>query len=75
MEIKVKVITRAKENKIKKEKDLFKVYLTAVPEKNKANKSLIKLLANYYNLSPSQFKIKQGLKASYKIIEIIDFYL
>lgn len=70
MLVEVKVITRAKENKIKAEKDGLKAYLTVVPEKGKANQFLIKLLADYYKISKNKIKIIKGQKSRNKIIEI-----
>lgn len=74
MQINVKVITRAKVNKIKEEKDGLKVYLTAVPEKGKANELLIKVLADYYKTNKNSVKIIKGEKSRNKIIEIVDLY-
>lgn len=71
MIVNVKVITRAKENKIKEDKDRLKVYLTVVPEKGKANELLIKLLAEYYDKAKSEIKIIRGEKNKNKLIEII----
>ena len=51
MQINVKVITKSKQNKIKQEKEGLKIYLTAVPEKGKANELLLKLLADYYKIN------------------------
>ncbi len=70
MQINVKVITKAKENKIKQEKDGLKAYLTAVPEKGKANELLIKVLADYYKINKSSIKIIKGEKSRNKIIEV-----
>jgi uncharacterized protein (TIGR00251 family) len=67
------VITESKfrNNKIKEEKDGLKIYLTAVPEKGKANQLLIKLLADYYKVSKNKIKIIKGEKSKNKVIEII----
>lgn len=70
MQINIKVITKAKENKIKQEKDGLKVYLTVVPEKGKANELLIKVLADYFKVSKSLVKIIKGEKSKDKTIKI-----
>ena len=50
----------------------LKVYLTAVPVDGKANKELIKLLAEKLNISKSKINIIKGEKNKEKIIEIDD---
>lgn len=59
--------------KIKDEELPFlKIYLTAVPEKGKANKKLIELLSETMNISKSKINILKGEKSHEKIIEIDD---
>jgi len=69
--IKVKVITNTKQEKIKEiAKNEFKIYLTCLPEKGKANKALIKLLSKYFKVSKSGIRIISGEKSHEKILEI-----
>ena len=70
MQINVKVITRSSKNRILKEENSLKVYLTIIPEKGKANELLIKLLSDYFEISKSQIKIIKGEKSKNKIIEL-----
>ncbi|MEO0087074.1 MAG: DUF167 domain-containing protein [candidate division WOR-3 bacterium] len=70
--IKIRVIPNAKKNEIVKEKDRLKVYLTAPPIEGKANKVLIEILAEYFNVKKGQIKIIKGEKSKDKIIEIIN---
>lgn len=70
MEIKVKVITNAKKNKIVKVDDYLKVYLTSQPVKGKANKELIKVLANYLSTRKSNVTIIKGEKSHQKIVKV-----
>ncbi|MEO0118610.1 MAG: DUF167 domain-containing protein [candidate division WOR-3 bacterium] len=70
--IKIQVIPNAKKNEIVKEKDRLKVYLTAPPIEGKANKVLIEILAEYFNVKKGQIKIIKGEKSKDKIIEIIN---
>jgi uncharacterized protein len=72
MIINIKVITKAKENKIRETAGGLRVYLTAVPEKGKANKAIVKLLAERYNKSKNQIEIISGEKSKNKKVEIID---
>jgi len=70
--INVKVVPNARENRIVDEKDLLKVYLKAPPKKGEANKLLIRLLADYYNISKDRVRISHGLTSRRKTIEISD---
>lgn len=51
--------------------ELYKVYVTAAPEKGKANKKMIELLAEYFKASKSQIKIIKGEISRNKIVEIL----
>jgi hypothetical protein len=70
MKIKVKVKPNSSKEKIVKKKDFWKVYLNSPPQEGKANEQLIKLLANYLNVSPNQVFIISGHKASEKVVEV-----
>ncbi len=70
MIINVKVIAGAKQNKIKKEGERFKVYLTAPPVEGKANKMLIEILADYFKVKKNKISIIKGTLSSNKTIEI-----
>lgn len=67
----VKVITRANQNKVIEEgyKQL-KIYLVAVPEKGKANKLLLKVLAEHFKVKNSEVKLLVGKTSHKKLIEI-----
>ena len=45
-------------------------YVTAVPEKGKANEALLRLLAKHLGLAPSRLKIVRGHTSRNKVIEI-----
>jgi uncharacterized protein (TIGR00251 family) len=70
MLIKVRVIPKARQNKIIEEGGSFKVYLTAPPVEGKANQALLQLLAEHYNVKKNKVKIISGEKSRNKIIEI-----
>ncbi|MFH1367340.1 MAG: DUF167 domain-containing protein [Patescibacteria group bacterium] len=70
MVIKVKVFPRARINKISREGNFFKAKITAPAEKGKANKALIKLLAEHFEVSKSAVIIQSGEKRRVKTIEI-----
>jgi len=70
MQINVKVTPGAKKNLIKKEGHLYKVYLTAPAVEGKANKALIKFLAEEFDISKSKITITKGLKSRNKTVTI-----
>lgn len=46
--------------------------ITAPPVEGKANKACIELLADYFKIGKSHFKIMQGEKSKNKIIRVIN---
>lgn len=46
------------------------VYVTAPPDKNKANEALIRLLAKHFDVAPSHVVIIRGHTSRHKVIEI-----
>jgi len=71
MNINAKVIPNSRKQEIIKEtENSYKIKLVSTPEKNKANKELIELLANYFNTRKSNIKIIKGIKSRNKIITI-----
>ncbi|MFH1825850.1 MAG: DUF167 domain-containing protein [bacterium] len=70
MIFKVRVIPNAKHNKIVQEPGRLKVYLTAPAVEGKANKALIKFLAEYFDVKKSKIKIVKGSKSRDKIVEV-----
>ncbi len=68
----VKVTPKAGKNQVKKiTENEYKVWLTATPEKGKANKALIKLLAEYFGVSKSNVRILVGQTARIKIVDVL----
>jgi uncharacterized protein (TIGR00251 family) len=70
MILEVKVIPKASRSMIKEEGTRLKAYLTAAPEKGKANKALIDLLAQYFHVKKNTISILRGAHASLKTILI-----
>lgn len=66
----IKVIPKSSRNEIKEEDGLFKVYLTAVPQKGKANKALVDLLARYFDVNKSAIEIVNGARSHHKTVKI-----
>lgn len=70
MKINIKVIPGARKQEIEKKDNRFKIYLKSKPEKGKANKELITLLADYFNTSKSSITIIKGEHTKNKIVKI-----
>ncbi len=49
----------------------LKIYLTAVPVQGKANKELIKLLAEKLGVSKSRIEIIKGEKSKEKVVKVL----
>jgi uncharacterized protein (TIGR00251 family) len=72
MRIYVRVTPRSSKNEVMKiSEGEYKVKLTAPPVDGKANEMLIKILADYFEVSKSSLTIIGGKTAKTKLIEII----
>lgn len=70
MIINVKVIPKARKEKIEREGEILKVYVKEKAEKGKANKRVLELLSEFFNVKKSQIRIVSGEKQRKKVIEI-----
>ena len=71
MKIVVKAKPSSREDKIEKIDDNnYVVYVKAPPMDGKANAAIIKLLANYFDVSPSLVEIISGVMAHMKVVQI-----
>lgn len=71
MKINVKVKVSARENKVEQlENGDYFVYTTASPIQNRANEVIIELLAEYFGIDKSRFKLIRGIAGKNKIIEV-----
>lgn len=72
MKIFIKVKPKTKEEKVEKIDDVnFKVQVRELPEKGRANRAVIKVLADYFNINQSKIRIVSGSTSKIKIIEIV----
>ena len=72
MKIQIKVIPRSSKNSVEKiDETHYKVKVTAVPEKGRANDMVIKTLADYFKIKKYQITIISGTTIPDKIVEII----
>ena len=71
MRIIVSVKTRAKENKVVKvDGGHYRVWVTAVPEKGRANAEVVRVLADYFNVAPSCARVVMGKTSREKLVEV-----
>ncbi len=71
MRIYIKVIPKSSQSKIEKMEDgSYKVWVTVVPEKGKANQAVVKLLSKYFKVAKSQIEIVGGKTAREKIVDV-----
>ena len=69
--IAIKIIPSAKKEELIKEgENHYKIKVRAQAVEGRANEAMIKLLAEYFDVSKSQIKIVQGEFARNKIVEI-----
>ncbi len=67
----VKIIPGAPQTKfLTKDNNLLKISIAKPAEKGKANKELIKFLANNFSVDKSMIKIISGRQSRYKLIRI-----
>jgi uncharacterized protein (TIGR00251 family) len=66
----IRVIPKAKQNKVVVEEDRLKVYLTAPAIEGRANEALIKILADHLKVRKSEIRIIRGEKSRDKLIQI-----
>jgi uncharacterized protein len=71
----LKVVPKSSRNRMKLEKDSnnvlqLKIYTTALPEANKANESVKKLLAKELKIAKSRIEIIKGITDRNKVIRI-----
>jgi uncharacterized protein (TIGR00251 family) len=69
--ISVKAVPKAVKNEVVKlDEDSYKIFVIAAPIKGQANQAIIKLLADYFQVSKSLVSITSGLKSRKKTIKI-----
>jgi len=67
---KVKVIPNAKKNEVIMEEGKLKVYVNVPAKDGKANRALIDILADFFNVKKRDVKIVSGEKSREKIVQI-----
>ena len=70
MIVNIRVVPRAKQNKVVEEAGRLKVYLTAPPVDGKANDLLIEVLAEHLGVKKRQLHLVKGEKGRDKMVEV-----
>jgi uncharacterized protein (TIGR00251 family) len=71
VKIKVRVLPNSKVEEVVKEGDLFLVRVKEPAKEGRANKALIKLLAQHFGVPQRQVSISSGLSSRNKIVQIL----
>jgi len=71
MKLKVKVFPKSSREELIETGGVIKAYVKAAPEKGKANKALIGLIAKEYGVKKSKVKILIGKTSREKIVEVL----
>ena len=71
MKYEIKVIPNARYNAVSRDARGLKVHLTAPATDGQANKALIELLAEHFNVKKRQILITKGLQSRHKTISIV----
>lgn len=71
MRIITKVTPKAQQNKIVPEKNgIWRIYVTAAPENDRANRAVQKLLAKHFKISLSSVVLFRGETSRQKIFDV-----
>jgi len=74
MRINVKAKPGAREDKVEKIDELnFVISVKEPPMRGRANKAIVKLLAEYFNVSASSVRIVSGYTSPQKIVDIFTY--
>ena len=71
MKIQVKVKPNSKTEEVSQEGDSFVVKVKEPSKEGRANRAVVKLLAEHFGVPQSQVKILSGFKSKNKVVEIM----
>ncbi|MBU0478561.1 YggU family protein [bacterium] len=69
--INIRVIPNAKKNNVSEDQGKLKVHISAPAIDGKANKALIKVLAEHFKIKKNHIRIIKGAKSREKAVEIL----
>ncbi|MBF0252253.1 MAG: DUF167 domain-containing protein [Candidatus Omnitrophica bacterium] len=67
----VKVTPKSSRSELHEEEGALKAYLRSAPDKGKANKELIELISDKFDIPKKNVKIISGLTSKTKIVEVL----
>ena len=70
MRISVKVFPKSSREELVEKDGIIKAYVKAAPDKGKANRALVELIAGEYKVKKSDVKIVAGQTSRTKVVEI-----
>ncbi|MCK5450548.1 MAG: DUF167 domain-containing protein [Candidatus Omnitrophica bacterium] len=70
MRLEIKVIPKSSREEIVEKNGIIKVYVKVPPDKGKANKAVIELIAEEYNVKKGEVEIIKGQGCRNKVVEI-----
>jgi hypothetical protein len=71
MKIQVKVKPNSRVGEVSRDGDIFLVRVKEPPKEGKANKAVVKLLAEYFKVPQHSVRVVSGLGSKNKVIEIL----
>ena len=72
MKIQVKVKPNSRTEELGREGDSFIVKVKEPPKEGKANRAVIKLLAQHFGVPQSQVRILSGFRSRNKVVEVAE---
>lgn len=72
MKIRVTVIPNSKTEEVIREGDGFLVKVKEPPKEGKANKAVIKLLAQHFKVPQDSVRISSGFRSRNKVIQVLE---
>jgi uncharacterized protein len=70
MLLNLKIVPNAKAEKLVKEQDRYKVYVTAPAVDGKANRKLVEFLAGHFKVKKAAVTILRGQASRLKVVEV-----
>jgi uncharacterized protein (TIGR00251 family) len=70
MKIQVKVKPNSKAEEVSQEEESFIVKVKEPPKEGKANRAVIKLLAEHFGVPQSRVRILSGFRSKNKVVEV-----
>jgi uncharacterized protein (TIGR00251 family) len=72
LRIEVKVFPKSSRERLVEKSGLIKAYVKAAPDKGKANKALVDLIAREYNVKKNRVTIISGQTGRNKVVEVLE---